>query len=272
MEKVGKGREAWEKDLQSQVANIPAPKNRVSTVSDLPIKALYAPEDIQDMDYERDLGFPSQYPFTRGVQPSMYRGQLWTMRMFAGSGSAKETNERFHYLVKNGQTGLSVAFDYPTLMGFDTDSPRAQGECGKCGVAIDSLADMEILFDGLPIDRLTTSMTINPPASVIWAMYIAMAEKKGIPRGQLGGTIQNDILKEFAAQKTFMCPLRPSLRLVTDTVEFGTEEVPRWNTVSISGSASVATTSGRQGPRRCKSWPLRWQMAWLIYRRRSRGV
>ena len=130
---------------------------------------------------------------------------------------------------------MSVAFDYPTLMGYDTDSPRAQGECGKCGVAIDSLADMEILFDGLPVDRLTTSMTINPPASVIWAMYIAMAEKKGIPRGHLGGTIQNDILKEFAAQKTFMCPLRPSLRLVTDTVEFGTEEVPRWNTISISG-------------------------------------
>jgi methylmalonyl-CoA mutase N-terminal domain/subunit len=157
------------------------------------------------------------------------------MRMFAGSGSAEETNARFHYLVNNGQTGLSVAFDYPTLMGYDTDSPRAQGECGKCGVAIDSLADMEILFDGLPIERLTTSMTINPPASVLWAMYIALAEKRGISRRILGGTIQNDILKEFAAQKTFMCPLKPSLRLVTDTIEFGTQEVPRWNTISISG-------------------------------------
>ncbi|MBI5967110.1 MAG: methylmalonyl-CoA mutase family protein, partial [Deltaproteobacteria bacterium] len=195
----------------------------------------YSPEDIQEMDYERDLGFPSQYPFTRGVQPTMYRGQLWTMRMFAGWGSAEDTNKRFHYLVQEGQTGLSVAFDYPTLMGYDTDSPRGRGECGKCGVAIDTLKDMEILLDGLPIDRLTTSMTINPPASVIWAMYIAVAEKRGIPRYKLGGTIQNDMLKEFIAQKTFMCPPRPSLRVITDTVEFGTREVPRWNTISISG-------------------------------------
>jgi methylmalonyl-CoA mutase N-terminal domain/subunit len=187
------------------------------------------------MDYERDLGFPSQYPFTRGVQPSMYRGQLWTMRMFAGWGSAEDTNQRFHYLVEQGQTGLSVAFDYPTLMGYDTDSPKARGECGKCGVAIDTLQDMEILLDGLPIDRLTTSMTINPPASILWAMYITVAEKRGIPRHKLGGTIQNDMLKEFIAQKTFMCPPRPSVRVVTDTVEFGTKEVPRWNTISISG-------------------------------------
>jgi methylmalonyl-CoA mutase N-terminal domain/subunit len=157
------------------------------------------------------------------------------MRMFAGLGSAEDTNKRFHYLVDQGQTGLSVAFDMPTLMGYDTDSPKARGEMGKCGVAIDTLKDMEILFDGLPIDRITTSMTINPPASVIWAMYIAMAENRGIPRGKIGGTIQNDMLKEFAAQKTFMCPIRPSLRLVTDTVEFGTKEVPRWNTISISG-------------------------------------
>ena len=165
----------------------------------------------------------------------MYRGRLWTMRMFAGLGSAEDTNKRFHYLVQQGQTGLSTAFDMPTLMGYDTDSPMARGECGKCGVAIDTLKDMEILFDGLPIDRITTSMTINPPASVIWAMYIAMAEKRGIPRNKLGGTIQNDMLKEFAAQKTFMCPPRPSVRLVIDTVEFGTREVPRWNTISISG-------------------------------------
>jgi methylmalonyl-CoA mutase N-terminal domain/subunit len=235
MKKVAGGKANWEKDLQAQLAKTPERRPRFSTLSDLPIKSLYAPDDIQDMDYEKDLGFPSQYPFTRGVQPSMYRGQLWTMRMFAGSGSAEETNARFHHLVNNGQTGLSVAFDYPTLMGYDTDSPRAQGECGKCGVAIDTLADMEILFDRLPIDRLTTSMTINPPASVIWAMYIALAEKRDIPRRNLGGTIQNDILKEFAAQKTFMCPLLPSLRLVTDTIEFGTREVPRWNPVSISG-------------------------------------
>jgi len=157
------------------------------------------------------------------------------MRMFAGLGSAKDTNERFHLLVNEGQTGLSTAFDMPTLMGYDTDSPRSRGECGKCGVAIDSLKDMEILFDGLPIDKITTSMTINPPASILWAMYIAMAENRGINRRIIGGTIQNDMLKEFIAQKTFMCPPKPSMRLITDTVEFGTKEVPRWNTISISG-------------------------------------
>ena len=214
---------------------MPERKKRFSTVSDLEIKDLYTPEDISEMDFEKDISFPCSYPFTRGVQPSMYRGRLWTMRMFAGLGSAEDTNKRFHYLVQQGQTGLSTAFDMPTLMGYDTDSPMARGECGKCGVAIDTLKDMEILFDGLPIDRITTSMTINPPASVIWAMYIAMAEKRGIPRNKLGGTIQNDMLKEFAAQKTFMCPPRPSVRLVIDTVEFGTREVPRWNTISISG-------------------------------------
>jgi len=235
MRKVGKGKEAWEKELQSRQSNNPERRSRFSTISDLQIKNIYSPEDLQEMDYERDLGFPSQYPFTRGVQPSMYRGQLWTMRMFAGWGSAEDTNQRFHYLVKQGQTGLSVAFDYPTLMGYDTDSPKARGECGKCGVAIDTLQDMEILLDGLPIDRLTTSMTINPPASILWAMYITVAEKRGIPRHKLGGTIQNDMLKEFIAQKTFMCPPRPSVRVVTDTVEFGTKEVPRWNTISISG-------------------------------------
>jgi methylmalonyl-CoA mutase N-terminal domain/subunit len=235
MRKVDKGKEAWEKELQSRQSNNPERRSRFSTISDLQIKNIYSPEDLQEMDYERDLGFPSQYPFTRGVQPSMYRGQLWTMRMFAGWGSAEDTNQRFHYLVKQGQTGLSVAFDYPTLMGYDTDSPKARGECGKCGVAIDTLQDMEILLDGLPIDRLTTSMTINPPASILWAMYIAVAEKRGIPRHKLGGTIQNDMLKEFIAQKTFMCPPRPSVRVITDTVEFGTKEVPRWNTISISG-------------------------------------
>lgn len=235
IEKVQKGKEAWQKELSSQLSLIPERKRRFSTVSDLEIKDIYTPEDISEMDYERDLSFPCSFPFTRGVQLSMYRGRLWTMRMFAGLGSAEDTNKRFHYLVQQGQTGLSTAFDMPTLMGYDTDSPMARGECGKCGVAIDTLKDMEILFDGLPIDRITTSMTINPPASVIWAMYIAMAEKRGIPRYKLGGTIQNDMLKEFAAQKTFMCPPKPSVRLVIDTVEFGTQEVPQWNTISVSG-------------------------------------
>ena len=235
LDKVKKGKGVWQRELSSQLSLMPEQKERFSTVSDLEIKDLYTPEDLAEMDFEKDISFPCSYPFTRGVQPSMYRGRLWTMRMFAGLGSAGDTNKRFHYLVQQGQTGLSTAFDMPTLMGYDTDSPLARGECGKCGVAIDTLKDMESLFEGLPIDRITTSMTINPPASVIWAMYIAMAEKRGIPRARLGGTIQNDMLKEFAAQKTFMCPPRPSVRLVIDTVEFGTKEVPRWNTISISG-------------------------------------
>jgi methylmalonyl-CoA mutase N-terminal domain/subunit len=225
----------WQKKLDEIFRASPERLERFSTVSDMEIKNLYTPEDVAQEEFQKALGFPGEYPFTRGVQPSMYRGRLWTMRMFAGLGSAKDTNKRFHHLVKEGQTGLSTAFDMPTLMGFDTDSPRARGECGKCGVAIDTLVDMEDLFDGLPIDRITTSMTINPPAPVIWGMYIAVAENRGIDRKVIGGTIQNDMLKEFIAQKTFMCPPKPSLRLITDTVEFGTKEVPRWNTISISG-------------------------------------
>ncbi|MBN1102168.1 MAG: methylmalonyl-CoA mutase family protein [Deltaproteobacteria bacterium] len=225
----------WRKDLDEIIAVAPERLERFATVSDKAIEPLYTPEDVKDQDFEGDIGFPGQYPFTRGVQPSMYRGRLWTMRMFAGLGTAKDTNRRFHHLVRNGQTGLSTAFDMPTLMGYDSDSPKARGECGKCGVAIDTLEDMEDLFEGLPVDRITTSMTINPPAAVIWAMYLAMGEKRGIERHALGGTIQNDMLKEFIAQKTFMCPPRPSLRVITDTVEFGTREVPRWNTISISG-------------------------------------
>jgi methylmalonyl-CoA mutase N-terminal domain/subunit len=225
----------WEKELEEAFSAAPERLPKFSTVSDKEIDRIYTPAEVKDQDFIKDIGFPGRYPFTRGVQPSMYRGRLWTMRMFAGLGSAKDTNRRFHHLVDQGQTGLSTAFDMPTLMGYDTDSPKAKGECGKCGVAIDTLQDMEDLFDGLPIDKITTSMTINPPAPVIWGMYIAMAEKRGIPRKVIGGTIQNDMLKEFIAQKTFMCPPKPSLRLITDTVEFGTREVPRWNTISISG-------------------------------------
>lgn len=235
IEKIGVDNKKWQKVFKESTSKAPERLKRFSTVSDHPVQNLYTPVDIKDLDYSNDIGFPNQYPFTRGVQPTMYRGRLWTMRMFAGLGSAKDTNERFHLLVNEGQTGLSTAFDMPTLMGYDTDSPRSRGECGKCGVAIDSLKDMEILFDGLPIDKITTSMTINPPAPVVWAMYIAMAEKRGISREVIGGTIQNDMLKEFIAQKTFMCPPRPSMRLITDTVEFATKEVPRWNPISISG-------------------------------------
>jgi methylmalonyl-CoA mutase N-terminal domain/subunit len=235
MDEIREEHKKWQKKLNEIFGAAPERLERFSTVSDKEIKNLYTPEDVTGEDFGRDLGFPGEYPFTRGVQPSMYRGRLWTMRMFAGLGSAKDTNKRFHHLVREGQTGLSTAFDMPTLMGYDSDSPRARGECGKCGVAIDTLVDMEDLFDGLPIDRITTSMTINPPAPVIWGMYIAMAENRGIDRKVIGGTIQNDMLKEFIAQKTFMCPPKPSLRLITDTVEFGTKQVPRWNTISISG-------------------------------------
>ena len=235
MDEIRGEHKKWQKKLDEIFRAAPERLERFSTVSDKEIKNLYTPEDVAGEDFQEALGFPGDYPFTRGVQPSMYRGRLWTMRMFAGLASAKDTNKRFHHLVREGQTGLSTAFDMPTLMGYDSDSPRARGECGKCGVAIDTLADMEDLFDGLPIDKITTSMTINPPAPVIWSMYIAVAENRGIDRKIIGGTIQNDMLKEFIAQKTFMCPPKPSLRLITDTVEFGTTEVPRWNTISISG-------------------------------------
>ncbi|MCD6561538.1 MAG: methylmalonyl-CoA mutase family protein [Deltaproteobacteria bacterium] len=232
---IKRGEIKWSKKLEKVLNSRPERLDRFSTVSDQEIKRIYTPADIKEHDYMKEIGFPGEYPFTRGVQPSMYRGRLWTMRMFAGLGSAHDTNKRFHLLVKEGQTGLSTAFDMPTLMGYDSDSPRARGECGKCGVAIDTLKDMEDLFDGLSIDKITTSMTINPPAPVIWAMYIAMAENRGIDRKRLGGTIQNDMLKEFIAQKTFMCPPRPSVRLITDTVEFGAKDIPRWNAISISG-------------------------------------
>ncbi len=233
--KIASGASQWQDQYDKNMARAPKKKGSYSTVSGKEIRPLYTPCETRGFDYMDKLGFPGQYPYTRGVQASMYRGRSWTMRMFAGLGSAEETNERFHYLVQHGQTGLSTAFDMPTLMGYDTDDPKARGECGKCGVAIDTLKDMEILFEGLPVDKLTTSMTINPPASVLWAMYIAMAETRGVNRSKLGGTIQNDMLKEFIAQKTFMCPPEPSMRLIVDAIDFGTREVPRWNTISISG-------------------------------------
>jgi len=205
------------------------------TASGVPIERLYTPLDIADLDYLRDVGFPGECPYTRGVHYTVYRGKLWTMRMFAGFGCAEETNARYKYLLEHGETGLSVAFDFPTLNGYDTDAPEAKGEFGKCGVAVSSLADMEILFDGIPVDEITTSMTINGPAAVIWAMYLANAQKRGIPLDKLGGTIQNDILKEYMAQNAFIFPPKPSMRLIVDTFEFGMKRVPRWNTISISG-------------------------------------
>ncbi|MBI4621437.1 MAG: methylmalonyl-CoA mutase family protein [Desulfobacterales bacterium] len=233
--KIKRDTEKWGEKLEKSLAKAPEIKERFSTVSDMEIGRLYTPEDIQGFDFQRDLGFPGEYPFTRGVQPSMYRGRHWTMRMFSGFGSAEDTNKRYHYLLSQGQTGLSVAFHMPTLMGYDSDSPLARGEVGKCGVAIDTLKDMEILFRGIPLDKVTTSMTINPPAAILLAMYIAVAEKQGVNKKQIGGTIQNDMLKEFIAQKTFMCPPKPSVRVIVDTIEYCTKEVPLWNTISISG-------------------------------------
>jgi len=205
------------------------------TISDIPLKELYGPEDVASLDLERDLGKPGEYPYTRGIHPSMYRGRLWTMRQFAGFGNAKQTNERYHFLLAQGQMGLSVAFDMPTLMGYDSDAPQSLGEVGKCGVAIDSLADMEQLFDGIDMGAITTSMTINGPACIALAQYIAAAEKKGIPRSALGGTIQADILKEYIAQKEWIFPPRPHVRIIVDMMKFCTEQMPKWNTISISG-------------------------------------
>ena len=235
LKKVEEEKKRWTEDLSKILCETPERLPRFTTVSDLEIKGLYTPEDTKDLDYSRDIGFPGVYPFTRGVQPSMYRGRLWTMRMFSGLGGPEETNKRFHYLLAHGETGLSIAFHYPTLMGYDSDSSMSRGEIGKCGVAIDTLKDMEILLEGIPLDKVTTSMTINPPASILLAMYIGVAEKQGVGKKQIGGTIQNDMLKEFIAQKTFMLPPKPSIRIIVDTIEYCTKEVPRWNTISISG-------------------------------------
>jgi methylmalonyl-CoA mutase, N-terminal domain len=226
----------WEAEtLDPTLARFPERRDRFITASSEPVERLYSPLDQPDFDYRQELGFPGEYPFTRGVHATLHRGRMWTMRMFAGFGTAEETNQRFRYLLDQGQTGLSIAFDLPTLMGYDTDAPEALGEFGRCGVAVSSLRDMEILLDQIPLDQVTTSMTINSPAAIIWAMYIAAAEKKDIPMDRLGGTTQNDILKEYIAQKEYIFPPEPSMRLVTDTIEFGSRHLPLWNTISISG-------------------------------------
>lgn len=208
---------------------------KFTTVSGEPIKTLYTPEDIENIEYLRDLNFPGEYPFTRGIHANGYRGKIWTMRQFAGFGSPEDTNARFKYLLAHGQTGLSVAFDLPTLMGWDSDAEMSKGEVGICGVAISSLQDMEILFDGIPLDQVSTSMTINSPAAMIFAFYLAVAQKQGVTFDKLRGTLQNDILKEYIAQKEFIFPPRPSMRIITDMIEYTTNEVPQWNPVSVSG-------------------------------------
>ena len=208
---------------------------KFTSVSGEEVKPLYTPDDVKDLDYMRDLNFPGEYPYTRGIHANQYRGRLWTMRQFAGFGTPEDTNQRFKYLLANGQTGLSVAFDLPTLMGWDSDSEYSKGEVGICGVAISSLQDMEILFDGIPLDKVSTSMTINSPAAMIFAFYLAVAKKQGITFDKLRGTLQNDILKEYIAQKEYIYPPAPSMRIITDMIEFTTNEVPQWNPVSVSG-------------------------------------
>lgn len=236
VDEIKRERERWEKTtLPNWIRQCPERKSEFRNHSGILVKRVYTPVDIENLDYMRDLGFPGEYPFTRGLHATMYRGRLWTMRMFAGYGTAEQTNQRFKYLLKEGETGLSTAFDYPTIMGYDSDHPMARGEVGVCGVAISSLQDMEVLFNGIPLDKVTTSMTINGPAPILLAMYIAVGDKQGVPREKLGGTTQNDNLKEFFAQKLCIFPPKPSVKLTTDVIEYCARHLPKWNPVSISG-------------------------------------
>ncbi len=236
LDQLEAARENWEENVLNKSLNkAPESKAEFKTGSGTAVERLYTPEDVANIDYVEEIGYPGQYPFTRGYQPTMYRGKEWTMRMYAGFATAEESNERYKYLVNQGSTGLSVAFDLPTQIGYDSDHALAQGEVGKVGVAIDSLRDMEILFDGIPLDKVSTSMTINAPASVLLAMYIAVAEKQGVTPDKLRGTIQNDILKEYIARGTYIFPTEPSMRLITNIFEYCSKEVPKWNTISISG-------------------------------------
>ncbi|MDK2954129.1 methylmalonyl-CoA mutase [Kosmotoga sp. DU53] len=229
-------KENWEKTIVEKVIQkYPERKERFETSFGKEIERLYTPLDIAELDYEHDLGFPGEYPFTRGVQPTMYRGRFWTMRQYAGFGTAEESNKRYKYLLSQGQTGLSVAFDLPTQIGYDSDDPMAEGEIGKVGVAIDSLEDMEVLFDGIPLDQVSTSMTINSTAAILLAMYIAVAEKQGVSSDKLRGTIQNDILKEYIARGTYIFPPEPSMRIITNIFEYCSKHLPKFNTISISG-------------------------------------
>ncbi len=233
--KSKKNKSAYSKWVEDFEKSAPPRDKKFMTTSSRPIKPLYVPEDTADIDLEKDIGYPGQYPYTRGVHSSMYRGKIWTMRQFSGFGSPKQTNERYHFLLKRGQTGLSVAFDLPTLMGYDSDSPRSAGEVGVCGVVVDTLKDMEIIFDGIDLGEISTSMTINCTSTILLAMYIAVAEKQGVPSEKLTGTLQNDILKEYIAQKEWIYPPEPSIRLITDMMAFCADHVPKWNTISISG-------------------------------------
>ena len=235
LQEVAEGKKAYDAAVEKALTKGPERKANFTTGGGIPLKRTYTPEDVNGVDYAKDLGFPGVYPYTRGVQPTMYRGRFWTMRQYAGFATAEDSNKRYRYLLSQGTTGLSVAFDLPTQIGYDSDDPMAVGECGKVGVAIDSLADAEILFDGIPLDKVSTSMTINAPASILLSMYIAVAEKQGVPMNALAGTIQNDILKEYIARGTYIFPPKPSMRLITDIFDFCSRNIPKWNTISISG-------------------------------------
>jgi len=234
--KIKAGKEKWEQgSVAKTIAKSPERRKEFTTISGTPVERLYTPLDIQGMDYDRDLGFPGEFPYTRGVQPTMYRGRYWTMRQYAGFGSAKDTNARYRYLLQQGQTGLSVAFHLPTQAGYDSDHPLSMGEVGKVGVAIDSIEDLKVLFDGIPLDKVTTSMTINAAATVLLAMYLSIAEEQGVPWDKVGGTVQNDVLKEIICRGQYVYPPKPTMRLTVDLIEFCQKNVPRWNTISISG-------------------------------------
>ena len=235
IEILKKENERWSEEVQQKLAKRPERKKEFVNTSGIPIKRLYTPLDNKEMDYFSEVGFPGEYPFTRGVQPTMYRGRHWTMRQYAGFASAEESNRRYKFLLEQGQTGISVAFDLPTQIGYDSDHEMAMGEVGKVGVAIDSLLDVETLFDGIPLDKVSTSMTINAPAAILLAMYIAIAEQQGIPPEKLRGTVQNDILKEYSSRGTYIFPPKPSMRIVTDILSFCSGNVPQWNSISISG-------------------------------------
>ncbi len=248
-EKIKAEKEKWEQGpVQKTLSKAPERRPSFTSISNIPVERLYTPIDNAGMDYERDLGFPGQYPFTRGVQPTMYRGRYWTMRQYAGFGSAKESNARYRYLLGQGQTGLSVAFDLPTQAGYDSDHALSMGEVGKVGVAIDSIEDMKVLFDGIPLDKVTTSMTINAPATVLLAMYLAIAEEQGVGFDKVGGTVQNDILKEITVRGQYIFPPKPSMRLTVDLIEYCFKNVPKWNSISISGYhiREAGSTAGQE--------------------------
>lgn len=235
LDEIRRQKEKWGKETLNKSFDKLPERGQFRTSSDIPVSQVYTPGDIAELDYLRDLGFPGEYPLTRGVYPTMYRARFWTMRQYAGFSTAEQTNKRFKYLLEHGQTGLSVAFDFPTQVGYDCDHPLALGEVGKVGVSASTLRDMEVLFEGIPLDKVTTSMTINAPANVLLAMYVAVGRKQGVEQSRLGGTVQNDVLKEYVARGMYIFPPKPSMRMVTDIFEYCSQNMPQWNTISISG-------------------------------------